>query len=190
MTATAHRSYTALECEREARMWLETARRAKRQGYARELIKKDVDRARYWWACAKEARRNCWCNGTGRMLAEYDAHTGYNVLVDCPDCAVPAALDGDDGSSVWQRCTPALLAAGIECATTKRRAGLNGVGHDHLVPIAEPALVDHDTPAGHLRNALQILTLAHELEAPTPLRSDVVLAVCERIHSALKGIEK
>jgi hypothetical protein len=188
MIASPARSYTALECEREARTWLALARDSKKSGN-RDVVARAVRSARYWWRCAREARRHCWCNGTRVMVADFDQHTGYHEEVPCPDCTAPGALEGDDGRSVWQRCTPALLATGIDCGTVKRRAGLGGVGHDHLVPIASPALVDHDTPAGHLRNALQILTLGRELEPYSPMAGDMVAAVSERIHSALKGLE-
>lgn len=148
MTASATRPWTALECEREALKAIRSARLARSAPDGnRNEVKAWVKRARWWWRCALEARRNCWCNGTGVMLAEYDQHTGYSVTVDCPDCTGTAEPN-------------------------ERKA---------------PALVDGDTPAGHLRNAQQILVTAKHLEGFT-LNGDILAAVGDRISSALKGI--
>jgi hypothetical protein len=58
---------------------------------------------------------------------------------------------------VWLHCTPMLLNMGVDCATTPRRDGTGGVGHEHLVavPVLQvqaPTL--HDADECEVREAL------------------------------------
>lgn len=94
-TTVAGRSYTAVACWAHSRQLMRDARALKDSPASRTLknsrdsryeVDCTVRAAKFWHRCALEARRNCWCNGTGVMLDEYESSTGYNVTVDCPDC--------------------------------------------------------------------------------------------------------
>jgi hypothetical protein len=72
--------------------------------------------------------RPCWVQGDpdGNIC---DIPCGSGCL------ALPDALDEDEDPDEWEHCSPGLLTAGVDCATTPRRpceCPTDG-SHDHLV---------------------------------------------------------